>query len=204
MGKYIVGITGASGGIIGFRIVVELLKADHEVYLIVTSTGKKFLERELSADFSDLLQRLDAIETGMVYVEDPENFFSLIASGSFEVDGMVIAPCSMGTLGKIASGTDNDLMIRAADVCLKERRKLLLIPRETPLNAIHLENMLKLTRAGAIILPATLSFITRPETIGELINGIVGKALSMLGIDNDFYTRADNRLNKAKMTHPHK
>jgi 4-hydroxy-3-polyprenylbenzoate decarboxylase len=204
MGKYIVGITGASGGIIGFRIVVELLKADHEVYLIVTSTGKKFLERELSADFSDLLQRLDAIETGMVYIEDPENFFSLIASGSFEVDGMVIAPCSMGTLGKIASGTDNDLMIRAADVCLKERRKLLLIPRETPLNAIHLENMLKLTRAGAIILPATLSFITRPETIGELINGIVGKALSMLGIDNDFYTRADNRLNKAKMTHPHK
>jgi 4-hydroxy-3-polyprenylbenzoate decarboxylase len=204
MGKYIVGITGASGGIIGFRIVVELLKADHEVYLIVTSTGKKFLERELSADFSDLLQRLDAIDTGMVYIEDPENFFSLIASGSFEVDGMVIAPCSMGTLGKIASGTDNDLMIRAADVCLKERRKLLLIPRETPLNAIHLENMLKLTRAGAIILPATLSFITRPETIGELINGIVGKALSMLGIDNDFYTRADNRLNKAKMTHPHK
>jgi 4-hydroxy-3-polyprenylbenzoate decarboxylase len=193
MGKYIVGITGASGGIIGFRIVVELLKADHEVYLIVTSTGKKFLERELSADFSDLLQRLDAIETGMVYIEDPEN-----------LDGMVIAPCSMGTLGKIASGTDNDLMIRAADVCLKERRKLLLIPRETPLNAIHLENMLKLTRAGAIILPATLSFITRPETIGELINGIVGKALSMLGIDNDFYTRADNRLNKAKMTHPHK
>jgi len=196
MGKFIIGITGASGSIFGFRIAIELLKADHEIYLVITDAGKKFMERELSSPFETLIERLDNIETGMVHIEDPDNFFSLIASGSFEVDGMIIAPCSMGTLGQIASGTGNNLLIRAADISLKERRTLVLMPRETPLNAIHLENMLRLTQAGAVILPPNPSFYSHPESLGEIINEIVGKALTALGVENVLYRRWDNRLRK--------
>ncbi len=196
MGKYIVGITGASGCIFGFRIAVELLKADHEVYLVVTDTGRRFMERELAADFSALVEKLDRIETGMVHIEEPGNFFSVLATGSFEVDGMIIAPCAMGTLGQIASGTGGNLIVRAADICLKERRKLVLIPRETPLNAIHLENMLRLTQAGAVILPPSPSFYSHPESLGDIINEIVGKALTAVGVPNTLYKRWDNRIRK--------
>jgi len=196
MGKYVVAITGASGCIYGFRIAVELLKADHEVYLIVTDTGRKFMERELSASFSALVSRLDNIETGMLHIEEADNLFSVLATGTFEVDGMIIAPCAMGTLGQIASGAGSNLIIRAADVCLKERRKLILITRETPLNAIHLENMLRLTHAGAVILPPSPSFYSHPESLGEIINEIVGKALTMLGVENTIFKRWDNRLRK--------
>ena len=199
MGKFIVGLSGTSGSIIGFRLIAELLKSDHEVYLVTTELGKKVMERELAKDFEALIARLDVIETGILHIEAPDNFFSVIASGSFHVDGMVVAPCSMGTLAAIAAGTSDNLLTRAADVCLKERRRLILVPRETPLNAIHLENMLKLSRIGTIIIPPNPSFANSPETIGDLINQIVSRCLSALGVSNDLYKRWDGRMSRTRL-----
>ncbi len=199
MSKYIVGLSGTSGSIIGFRLTAELLKADHEVFLVVTDLGKRIMERELAKDFESLIERLDVIETGILHIETIDNFFSLIASGSFFIDGMVIAPCSMGTLGAIAAGTSENLLTRAADVCLKERRTLILVPRETPLNAIHLENMLKLSRIGAVIIPPNPSFANHPESVGDIINQIVGRCLTGLGVENELYKRWDGRISKARI-----
>ena len=203
MGKYIVGLSGTSGSIIGFRLIAELLKSDHEVYLVLTDQGKKVMERELSCDFESLIARLDVIETGILHIEAIDNLFSIIASGSCFIDGMIVAPCSMGTLAAIAAGTSNNLLTRAADVCLKEYRTLVLVPRETPLNSIHLENMLKLSRIGVVILPPVPSFANNPESIGDLVNQIVSRSLFALGVENDLYKRWDGRMSKTRiMTNP--
>lgn len=203
MGKYIVGISGTSGSIIGFRLIAELLKSDHEVYLVTTDLGKKVMARELSQDFEALIARLDVIETGILHIEAIDNFFSLISSGSFHVDGMVVAPCSMGTLAAIAAGTSENLLTRAADVCLKEHRTLILVPRETPLNAIHLENMLKLSRIGVVMIPPIPSFANNPETMGDLINQIVSRCLSALAVENDLYKRWDGKMSRSKIMTNH-
>ncbi len=194
--KFILGITGATGSIYGFRLAHELINQGCEVHLIVTDAGRQVMEFELGKPFSILMNELliasEQNATSALIIEDYKNFFSLVASGSYPTNGMVVAPCSMGTAGKIAAGTSDNLLIRAADVCLKEKRPVVLMVRETPLNAIHLENMLKLHRAGATIMPPMPSFYNKPTTLDDIVDQSVGRVLSMLGIETALHHQWGN------------
>ncbi|SKC41686.1 UbiX family flavin prenyltransferase [Maledivibacter halophilus] len=186
MGKYIVGITGASGSVYGVRLVEELLKKDNEVFLVVTANGEKVLEYELDIDFIKWTEKL-AKDYGRINICNIDDMFSKIASGSFRTDGMVIAPCSMGSLSKISNGITDSLLIRAADVMIKEKRKLILVPRETPFNSIHLKNMLFLSKLNVTILPPIPGFYNKPKTLSDIIDNMVGRILCSLNIENDLY-----------------
>ena len=185
--KLIVGISGASGIIYGVRLLQELRKRNIETHLILTQAAEKTLEYE--TDFKT--QSLIKMATFHYGIDD---FGAPIASGSFPTHGMVVIPCSMKTLAGIAHGYADNLLLRAADVTLKEKRPLILVPRETPLRAIHLENMLKLAAEGASIVPAMPGFYHKPQTLDDIINHIVGKILDILKIDNDLYRRWDNKV----------
>jgi len=185
--RLVVAITGASGAIYAMRFLEEAAKHYTEIYLAVSDqalqvirleTGRRVDEQNLSAE--TLLGR----SCPALRFVDKKDYFSPPASGSFRHDGMVIVPCSMGTAARIANGISDDLVTRAADVCLKERRKLILVPRETPWNLIHLRNMTQLAEAGATILPAAPGFYHRPQTINDLADQIVGRILHHLGIDH--------------------
>lgn len=188
MARYIVGITGASGSIYGVRLVEELLKNDNEVYLVITENGREVLEYELETTLDRLLKHFEDY-TGRLTMCNINDMFACIASGSFSTDGMVIIPCSMGTLSKLSCGITDNLLIRAADVIIKEKRKLILVPRETPLNSIHLRNMLTLSDLNVTIFPPVPSFYNKPKTIDEIINLTTGRILSCLGIENDLYSQ---------------
>lgn len=188
MARYIVGITGASGSIYGVRLVKELLKNNNEVYLVITHNGREVLEYELETTLDRLLKHFEDY-TGRLTMCDINDMFSCIASGSFSTDGMVIIPCSMGTLSKLSCGITDNLLIRAADVIIKEKRKLILVPRETPLNSIHLRNMLTLSDLNVTIFPPVPSFYNKPKTIDEIIDLTIGRILSCLGIENDLYSQ---------------
>jgi 4-hydroxy-3-polyprenylbenzoate decarboxylase len=181
MKKIIVGISGASGSILGIRLLQEL-KGKAETHLIITETAQKILEHETGF----ALSQVEKLATKSYKNSD---FFASIASGSFKTDGMVIIPCSMKTLAGIASGFSDNLLLRCADVCLKERRKLVLVTRETPLSYIHIKNMKTASKAGAVILPPVLSFYSKPKTTDDMVNHIVGKALDMLDFENTLYKR---------------
>lgn len=195
MQHIVVAITGASGSIYGVRLVEELLKADCRVTLLVTRSGLDVLNYETGLDLSgsvaerreQLRARFDAPERLDHYDED--DLFAPVASGSAAPDAMVVCPCSMGTAGRIAAGLANNLVERVADVALKERRELLLVPRETPFNRIHLENLLRLDQAGARILPAMPAFYHRPQSIDELVDFLVGKILDNLRIPHRLFPR---------------
>jgi len=178
----IVAITGCSGVIYGVRLLEACRKLGIETDLIVSQAAEKLLELELDKTIKDI--RKLATRN---YSQD--DLAAPLASGSVKTDGMVIAPCSMKTLGAIASGIADNLITRAADVTLKEGRPLVLVPRETPLNLIHLENMVKLKRAGATILPAMPGFYHKPKEILELIDFIVGRILDVLGVEHKLYRR---------------
>jgi len=178
----IVAITGCSGVIYGVRLLEACRKLGIETDLIVSQAAEKLLELELGKTIKDI--RKLATRN---YPQD--DLAAPLASGSVKTDGMVIAPCSMKTLGAIASGIADNLITRAADVTLKEGRPLVLVPRETPLNLIHLENMVKLKRAGATILPAMPGFYHKPKEISELIDFIVGRILDVLGVEHKLYRR---------------
>ena len=181
--EIVIGISGASGSAYGVRILEILSEMDDiTTHLVMTKAARQIIEIE--TDYS-----VEHIKGLADHVHDENDFTAPIASGSHRFDGMVVAPCSMKTLGEIAGGMSDNLLGRAADVCLKERRRLVLMVRETPLNQIHLENMLKLERAGAIILPACPGFYSRPQSIDDLINSMAGRALDLLGVDNDVYKR---------------
>jgi 4-hydroxy-3-polyprenylbenzoate decarboxylase len=180
--EIVIGISGASGSAYGIRLLEILSDTDIMTHLVMTKTAKQIIDIETDHDISYVEELADA-------VYDESDFTAPIASGSHRFDGMVIAPCSMKTLGEIAGGMSDNLIGRVADVCLKERRKLILMPRETPLNQIHLENMLRLERAGGIILPACPGFYSRPRTIDDLVNAMAGRALDLMGIDNEVYRR---------------
>jgi flavin prenyltransferase len=180
--KIILAITGASGVAYGLALAKEL--KGHELHLVVSDSAKKIFQDELE-DGKKALAELSGL--GKVY--DNSSFDAPMASGSFLFDAMVVCPCSMKTLSAIANGYSSNLICRAADVALKERRKLILVPRETPLSAIHLENMLKLAKLGVVILPASPGFYGKPKTISELTNFIVGRVLDQLGIANKAYKR---------------
>lgn len=181
MRKIIIGISGASGSILGISLLQEL-KGKAETHLIITETAQKILEHETGFT----VKQVEKLATKSYSNSD---FFASIASGSFKTDGMAIIPCSMKTLAGIASGFSDNLLLRTADVTLKERRKLILVARETPLSYIHLKNMKTLSKAGAIILPPMMSFYSKPKTIDDMVNHVVGKTLDLLGFENTLYKR---------------
>ncbi len=174
-------ITGASGAPYAVRLLEALNGLGVPVRLVISSTGWRLLDEELGLTTEEALREWTG-DWSRVIVYDDDDRGATPASGSAASRGMVICPCSMGTLASIAQGTTRSLVERAADVCLKERRPLIVVPRETPYSAIHLENMLRLTRAGAIVLPASPGFYHRPKGIGELVDFIVGRVLSQLGL----------------------
>jgi len=184
--KYIVGITGASGSIYGAKLTEELLKYNNEVFLVITDNGRRVLEFELELEFEKWINDLNEVY-GRLNLCDINDMFSSVASGSFKTDGMVIAPCSMGTLSKISNGITDNLLIRAADVIIKEKRKLILVPRETPFSSIHLKNMLVLSDMNVTILPPMPAFYNKPKSIDEIVDNTVGRILASLDVDNRLY-----------------
>jgi flavin prenyltransferase len=174
-------VTGASGAPYAVRLLAALNAAAVPVRLIVSRTGWRLLQEELDiADEAGLRQRTGDWSSVLLYRDDDRG--ATPASGSAPSRGMVICPCSMGTLASIAQGTTRSLIERAADVVLKERRRLILVPRETPYSQIHLENMLRLTQAGAVVLPASPGFYHRPRSIEDLIDFVVGRVLAHLDV----------------------
>ncbi len=186
MKKYIIGITGASGSIYAVRLVEELIKRNCEIYLVATDNGKKVFEYELKYQFNDWVDNLNSKNNRIKICNINDMFFS-IASGSFKTDGMIILPCSMATIAKLAAGIADNLLIRAGDVMLKEKRKLILVPRETPLSTIHLKNMLTLSELNVTIIPPMPAFYNHPNSIEDIVNGTVGRILESLEIDNNLY-----------------
>ena len=181
------GITGASGAPYAARLLDALLAADVEVGLCASSAGLEVVATELYADpdldRDEVLRRFVGDRAG-VTVHAPDDWRAPYASGSAKVDAYVICPCSMGTAGTIASGTMTNLIHRAASVAIKEGRKLIVVPRETPLSDIHLENLLRLRRAGAVVLMAAPGFYNAPQSIDDLIEFVVGRCLDQLEIEN--------------------
>lgn len=173
--KVIIGLTGASGSLYGYTLIRTLHQKGIDLSIVMTGMGRKVLEYECGIDPEELRQY------GSVYQND--DLFAPIASGSCLADAMVVAPCSMNTLGGIANGMGDNLLIRSAAVTLKENRRLILLVRETPYSIVALENMLRLARAGGTIMPASPGFYNRPGCIGELIAGIVYRILDQLGVD---------------------
>ena len=195
MARYIVGISGASGAPYVRRVLQVLVNSDHQLDLVVTQSGAKVLEVEegvnltgdVGADLGELSRWLncDMTKRDGFQWHHAANVAADIASGSCHVDGMLVAPCSGGTLARIANGMSQSLLERAADVTLKERRRLILMTRETPLSLIHLRNMTTVTEAGAIVLPASPGFYHHPDTIDDLIDMIAGRILYHLGLESD-------------------
>jgi 4-hydroxy-3-polyprenylbenzoate decarboxylase len=181
------GITGASGAPYAARLLDALVAADVEVGLSASSAGIEVLATELYGDpdlpADEVLARLVSGMSG-VTIHAPNDWRAPYASGSAKVDAYVICPCSMGTAGTIASGTMTNLIHRAASVAIKEGRKLIVVPRETPLSDIHLENLLRLRRAGAVVLMAAPGFYNAPQSVDDLIEFVVGRCLDQLGIEN--------------------
>lgn len=195
MSNIVVGVTGASGSIYGLRLVEELLRAKKPVTVLLTTAGRQVVAFETGLKTSDnpqecLVQLKDYFNAGDSLNHYGQNdFFVPVASGSSAPDAVVICPCSMGTLGRIAAGLSDNLLERVADVALKENKKLLLVPRETPFNQLHLENLLRLSRVGAQILPAMPGFYQKPKTIADLVNFVVGKIMDNLGVEHQLFKR---------------
>ncbi|AIQ42405.1 flavin prenyltransferase UbiX [Paenibacillus sp. FSL R7-0297] len=190
--NFVVGITGASGGIYGIRLTETLLSLGYTVHLVVSNAGWRVFKEELGFTASDREGFLDgrfSSYPGSLLYHPIADIGASIASGSFRTEGMIIMPCSMGTLSAVAQGSSDNLMTRAADVMLKEGRPLVLVPRETPLHAIHLENMLKLSRMGVKLIPAMPAFYFGPVTIDDLINFMVGKVLDSFNIEHTLFRR---------------
>lgn len=181
-------LTGASGAPYAVRLLEVLNDLGIPVRLIISSTGWRLLQEESGIDGEGALRERTG-DWSRVSVYDDADRGGTPASGSAPSRGMVVCPCSMGTLASIAQGISRSLIERAADVCLKERRPLILVPRETPYSAIHLENMLRLTRAGALVLPASPGFYHRPREIGELVDFVVARILDQLGIGHQLGPR---------------
>ncbi len=213
MASYTVALTGASGSIYGVRLIGELLRGGSDVDLIVSPSALLVMEHELSATigsdgnevnfdkfFLELVKKhtsgnlTGTLTEGSLTLHDYNNIASKLASGSYRKNSsqkknMVVVPCSMGTLARIATGMSSNLIERAADCVIKESGNLVLVPRETPLSAIHLENMLKLSRLGIKIIPAMPGFYNKPKTIDDMVNFVIGKVLDSLGIENNLFKR---------------
>ncbi len=196
MGTYTIAITGASGSIYGVRLLKYFLKNGHKVYLTITKEGKLILKDEVGYNWDGnersierkIKKDLNVPKANLQYFNE-EDFLSPISSGSSLVDAMIVIPCSMKTLSGIAHGYANNLVERAADVTIKEGRTLILVPRETPLNTIHLRNMLLLSKVGVKIIPPIPAFYNHPKSVDQIVDFIIGKILDSLGINNNLYKR---------------
>ena len=184
-------ITGASGAQYGLRLLQCLTAAGVEVFFLISRAARVVIATETSVRIPDDLGEMTSFlasytqsRPDQIRVFDLEDWMSPVASGSGALSSMVVCPCSTSTLSAIACGASNNLIQRAADVALKERRKLILVPRETPLSEIHLEHMLKLTRMGAVLLPAAPGFYNKPESIDELVDFVVARIMNQLGIEH--------------------
>ena len=189
-------LTGASGMPYGIRLLEKLLEHGLYVYLIYSKVAQIVAQQEMSLklpsqpkDAETFLAQLFNASAGQLHVFGREAWFSPVASGTNPADAMVICPCTMGTLAAIANGLSQNLIERAADVMLKEKRQLILVPRETPVSTIHLKNMLKLSQCGAVILPATPGFYHHPQTIQDIVDFIVARILDHLAIDHQLTPR---------------
>ncbi|RTZ88801.1 MAG: aromatic acid decarboxylase [Planctomycetota bacterium] len=187
--ELVVGVSGASGSIIAARLVSYLLEAGHRVHLVASKTGKLVAHDELEVPegtrgvFPDM-EHENLKEWG------EKNFFAPFASGTAPIDGMVIVPCSMSTLASLAHGISDNLLKRAGEVMLKERRPLIIVPRESPLDRIHLRNMLTLAESGAVIIPPVLTFYQHPgDSVSEQVDFVVSRILDHLGISNELFHR---------------
>ncbi|OLO12915.1 aromatic acid decarboxylase [Chromohalobacter japonicus] len=184
-----VALTGASGAQYGLRLIDCLVAARHQVLVLISKAAQMVIATETDVSLpsnperlSEALRERSGAAPGQIRCFGREDWMAPVASGSGAPSAMVICPCSTGTLSAVATGASNNLIERAADVALKERRQLILVPRETPFSAIHLEHMLTLTRMGAVILPAAPGFYHRPQTLDDMIDFIVARILNQLGI----------------------
>ena len=196
MAVYTIAITGASGAPYGIRVLESLIKGGHHVYLTITGDGLHILNDETGLmlkgsekDIQLALEKHIATKEGQLRYFNEDNMYAPIASGSAKVDGMVVIPCSMKALSSIANGFASNLIERAADVTIKEKRKLIIVPRETPLSTIHLRNLLALSETGCHIIPAMPAFYHHPRKLQDIIDFIAGRVLDALGLENDLSPR---------------
>ena len=180
--EIVVGISGASGVQYGIRLLEALKEKGCDTHLIITDSARKIIEIETN-------KRPEEVERLADHVYAPKDFSAPVASGSHLFDALVVIPCSMGTLSGIACGSSDTLITRCADVCLKEKSRLILVPRETPLSLIQLRNMVNASEAGAVILPACPAFYSRPRNLADLVDVLVGRVLDLLDLENDLYNR---------------
>jgi 4-hydroxy-3-polyprenylbenzoate decarboxylase len=196
MMRLIVGMTGATGAIFGVRLLEVLADSDIETHLVVSKWAQQTIEHETTVTVEDLRRLADATYS-------PGDMGAKVSSGSFHTEGMVIVPCSMRSVAAIAHGTGEHLVHRAADVILKERRRLVLVAREMPLNEVHLENMLKLTRMGVTILPPVPAFYNQPESLDDMVDHIVMRILDQFEISRNLAERWDGQMrNRAPRVRP--
>lgn len=177
-----VGISGASGAVLGLRLLEVLKEMRVETHAVMTKAAERILRDEHGASREDVAKLAHRLY-------DVDDFTAPIASGSFKVDGMVVAPCSMKTLAGIVCGYSDNLLLRAADVTLKEGRPLVLVVREAPLSVVHLRNMLAAAEMGAVVLPPVLTFYIKPRSVEDLVDYVVGRALDALGLKHSLYRR---------------
>src|SRR5512139_642760 len=196
MATYTVAITGASGAPYAHRLLQVLIKGGHSVYLTISGDGLSIMNDEMDlllkgseTDIQYALERHFEAKEGQIAYFDEDYMYAPIASGSVKVDAMVVIPCSMKTLASIANGFASNLIERAADVTIKEKRKLIIVPRETPLSPIHLRNLLSLSEHGCHIIPAMPAFYHRPKNIQDLIDFIAGRVLDAMGVENGLSPR---------------
>ena len=195
MKKIVVGITGASGSIYAKRLIEVLVNLGIQTNVVATEKGKQVFKYELSMDLDTWIREL-SLKHKNIKLEDNDNLFSGVASGSNKYDAVIILPCSMGTLAQISHGLSQNLLCRAADVAMKEGRKLVIVPRETPLSTIHLENMHRLSSMGVAIIPAMPGFYHHPKSIDELVDFLVGKILDYLNINNELFKKWEDTTNE--------
>ena len=195
MKKIVVGITGASGSIYAKRLIEVLVNLGIQTNVVATEKGKQVFKYELSMDLDTWIREL-SLQHKNIKLEDNDNLFSGVASGSNKYDAVIILPCSMGTLAQISHGLSQNLLCRAADVAMKEGRKLVIVPRETPLSTIHLENMHRLSSMGVAIIPAMPGFYHHPKSIDELVDFLVGKILDYLNINNELFKKWEDTTNE--------
>jgi 4-hydroxy-3-polyprenylbenzoate decarboxylase len=191
LSRYIVALTGASGVIYGLKLIAELLQRDHEVHLVVSQAASLVLAQEMDWQSVSALEVTlrGYLPAGKLYYYQNTDIGARIASGSFITEAMLIIPCTMSTLASVANGMSNNLIERAADVMLKEKRTLILVPRETPLSSVHLRNMLRLADMGVSIVPAMPAFYHRPDSVDEMVLFMVGKILDLMKIPHDIFRR---------------
>ena len=196
MSTYIIAITGASGAIYGIRLLDYMLGNGFKVYLTITKEGWYIMREEVGVswegkegEINSLICKYYGVSADTLRYYDETNLTAAIASGSIHTDGMIVVPCSMKVAASIACGFASNLVERAADVILKEKRPLIIVPRETPLNSIHLRNLLTLSNMGVHVIPAMPAFYNKPTTVADIVDFVVGRVLDSLHIENNLFKR---------------